>query len=234
MITTGDVIEFMDNRIICGNSTHAHVIKYALNSSIRVDSYFVDPPYEMRDLYAVFPDCSDASDSLILITAPYNYLDGVDMAVRGGWIPSYEFVWDGGVSLKREGLPLVCHKSAKVFGPKYFDNKRAIYTRDGAGVDRLRRNYKTLQSVYRENFATRRVRHVHEKPVAWLTGIFGGLGVRHVLDYYAGSASALFAALNVGARYTGIEVDPMICDVILGRLVSEYPEHPVSIHKVPR
>ncbi len=231
MISTGDVIEFMENRIICGDSRDPAILRYAKKSKIKVDTHFIDPPYDKPELY-IIPDKKNNDDILLLVSAPYNYLAGIDNALATGWNPLFEFIWDGCVSWKKsDGNPLFRHKSIKAFGSNKWNQKRAVYT-DGRPVNHLAKKHTYLQTVYRENFAKMNSIHPHEKPVSWLTGIIGGLGSQSILDYYAGSCSMLFASLNVGIMYTGIELNSKVLDDVLGKLVLKYPQHPVNITKV--
>lgn len=235
MISKHDCIEFLGHRIICGDVLDDSVIKYANMATIPVDTYYVDPPYNDPLLYSIIPENTGSGNKLLINTSAYNYMDGLIEAVSRGWSPSFEFIWDGAVSQKKQNMPLMRHKSIKCFGKKMWLPNRGIYIKnEELSYNHLKRNHAYLQTVYQENFATMKKWSEYQKPVNWLRAIFGGLGCASVLDYFAGSGSALFAAIECGMTYTGIEINPAKCDKIIDRLKTKYPHINISINKIVR
>jgi len=228
----GMIIDFSGNIVICGDCADSRVISYINNHRMNIDTYLVDPPFDNKMLYNVIPKNENDYEKLIILSSPRNYLDGIFIAIENGWTPSFEFIWDGCVSHNIDNSPLLRHKSAKCFGSKYWNKLRGVYIDDDKPVNHLRKNYTHLQTVYKENFAKSDKIHPHEKPINWLSGIFGGIGSKHVLDYFAGSGNALFAAIDSGNMYTGIELDEDRCDAIIDQIKNKYPYSNIEITKM--
>jgi hypothetical protein len=208
-----DEINLSGNRLLLGDA-----LTFEINEDY--DTYIVDPPFDQPDLWNIIPVNKRSTDNLILFSAPDNYLDGVSIALARGWTPSFEFIWDGCASEKKKNAPLLRHRSIKVFGPKIWNYERALLC-DGI-PDRIRKNYKHLQTVYSENYASSGRSHIHAKPVKLMTAVFGGLESNKILDYFAGSGNMLFASIASGANYTGIEINEEYYNQIIRKHKYEY------------
>ena len=59
--------------------------------------------------------------------------------------------------------------------------------------------------------------HKHSKPVEWLTCLLGNFAPETIHDPTAGSGASLLAADIIGARWMGMEIEPIYCDLIRRR-----------------
>lgn len=228
-INYGDIVHLGENRIIFGDATDNEIVDKCYFWPTPVDAAIIDPPYDNENLYNVIPEKKNMN-SLILINGPKNFFYGSNVAISRGWTPKFEFIWDGCVSLRKKNEPLYRHKSAKIFTTNMWNFENSIYhTKGSSSTNFIRRNYKYLQSVYSENFAKMNKSHKHEKPFNWIRGIFGGLNFNHIVDFFAGSGVAMFACMDIGSVYTGIEIEKDLIESIVNRFLDQYPGVEIKI-----
>lgn len=131
-----------------------------------------------------------------------NHMDG--LPVGGRWI-----VWD-----KRRDTTPDSHSDCEL-----------IWT-NVPGADRIHRQlWRGICREGEENISRSRKLHTNQKPVALLTFVLQQLGAKPgdlVIDPFMGSGSTGIAALRMGCRFIGIEIDPVHYETAKARFAQSH------------
>ena len=224
----GDVILLGRHRLMCGDSTDASRVEFLLDGTCP-DVIVFDPPYEVESLFDHIP-IPIAGQKLLVMWDMYRFGIAPHKAMIAGWNPLYEFIWDCVTSWYVPNRPLARHKACGVFGddPKFDFDSAIIHDgkkREAKTVHNTRgkSEYVPLDGAVHirtvEAFPTGSEDggHAHSKPVAWVEAIFRGIGGNNVLDLFGGSGTSLISCEKTGQTCWIMELDPVVCDVIIQR-----------------
>lgn len=225
----GDIWLLGEHRLMCGDSTNKMDIEALLNGN-SYDVCVIDPPYELESLYfETIPNCLPGK-KLIVFWDMKRFAAASVAAVKHGWNPLYELVWDNVTSWYTPNRPLARHKACGIFGDDpFWDFDKAII-KDGKKREqkvvrntRGECNYVPLDGAVHlrsiEAFPTTRESggHEHSKPVEWIKAIFNGLGGENYLDLFGGSGTTIIACEQTRRRSFVMEKDPKYVDVAVRR-----------------
>lgn len=226
----GDVWVLGNHRLMCGDSTSVDAVERLIDKD-EWDVCVLDPPYELEHLYGETMPTPSQGKKLLVMWDFKRFATAPAAALRAGWQPQYEFIWDCVQSWYTPNRPLQRHKAIGVFGDDPFFNTETSIIVDGKdrGPARTVRNtrgssnYAPLDGAKHiatvEAFPNTQQRddHGHGKPVAWIEAIFNGVGGSIYLDLFGGSGSTLIACEKTGRHARLMELDPKYCDVIIKR-----------------
>jgi len=228
VIKKGDLIELGAHRVLCGDSTINDNIEVLMGGK-NYDCIVFDPPYELVDLYKVIPKFVENKKLVVFWdfkrfgVAPYS-------AIKKGWEPQYEFIWDNVTSWFTPNRPLQKHKACGVFcEDPFFDTDLAVI-HDGkerkakiVSNTRGKYDYKPLDGARHistvEQFQNTTIEggHAHAKPMDWVSAIYNGLRCESFLDLFGGSGSTLiYCEKNRKESFT-IEIEENNCQIIIQR-----------------
>lgn len=228
---TGDIWTLGNHRLMCGDSTNGADVTLLMDGE-RASVLVFDPPYEMPELYDFIPRNDSGGGALICFSDHKHFAEPVTAAIRAGWTPRFEFVWDCVQSWYTPNRPLARHKTCTVYGDREHWNFDAAIINDGkhreAHTVRNTRgecdyvpldgavHMRTLEAL--PNTA-QNDENGHGKPVAWIAAILNGYTPPRciVADMFCGSGAFIVACENTGRVCYGMEIDPRFCDVIIHR-----------------
>lgn len=227
----GDIWEFNNHKLVCGDSTSQTDIEKLLNGCT-CDVYVFDPPYDLVELYQnAMPVKNNDSQKLVLMWDFKRFGVASHMAIEAGWNPLYEFIWDCCQSWYTPNRPLARHKSIGIFGDNEHFNTDLAIIKDGKNrgnkktVKNTRGSYeytpldgaKHISTVEQFSNCQERDEHGHGKPVSWITPIFAGIGGNIYLDLFGGSGSTIIACEKLNKKSYTMEIEPKNCDMIVQR-----------------
>jgi hypothetical protein len=222
----GDIYALGEHRLICGDSTDPRVVTLA-TAGTQPDTVVFDPPFERADLVAwTYPVISESRDVFV-------FGDCINDTSRRASVSQewqFQFVWDGVTRWVVPGRPLLAHKTCDWFSsvPEY-DHERVKDPRDPRTTKERGKNKrgtyvlepdpegKCLASVFKSPVTAESHGAEHSKPVLWLQMILGNCSSGAICDLFAGSGTSLIAAELLNRRWSGIELNPAYCDVIVAR-----------------
>ena len=212
----GKVYKLGDHVLICGDMK-----QYNPSSA---DALFFDPPFDEE------------------LTAPkgkYKYqficTDGTNFkkSITQHGAPDWLFVWDcmnthytqGNRPLRKAKYVLFYGDIDRYNGARELLPKRAQVKTRTTTNKKGRYRYKAnpegtqLAEIYSQSISElhTNIDHKHSKPVEWLTCLLGNFAPETIHDPTAGSGASLLAADIIGARWMGMEIEPIYCDLIRRR-----------------
>jgi site-specific DNA-methyltransferase (adenine-specific) len=240
-IKKGDLIELGSHRLLCGDSIKAKNIKKLLNSE-QWDCIIFDPPYELEKLYGKIPKYSKGQ-KLVVFWDFKRFGIAPAEAIKKGWKPQYEFIWDNVTSWYTPNRPLQRHKACGIFCNDPFFNTEKAIIEDGkqrkakiVSNTRGKCDYKPLNGAKHistvEQFQNTKVEgdHGHAKPMDWIQAIYEGLNCEIFFDMFGGSGSTLIYAEKNNKRSFTMELEPKYCQVTVQRWVDFTGNTEISIN----
>lgn len=225
----------MNQPVIIGDATLHHGDCYPLLEKIAgVDALFTDPPYGIG--YTVNARCwnNEGLDAL----KPWKMekrvpIKGDDRPFDPAAFMEFPKVALCGASHFSSRLPdsgrWVCWDKRRDSKPDCHSDFEMVWI-SLPGADRMhRQKWRGIIREGEENCSRSRKLHPNQKPVALLTFVLEGLGLEAgatVLDPFMGSGSVGVAALRMGFRYIGIEIEPKYFDIACKRLRAEIRMEP--------
>lgn len=240
----GDIISIGDITIVCGDAR----CQQQLIDKTNPDIFFVDPPYDVQELYDVIPIYNN-NKYLVCSWGYRSFMYPCVVANNNGWKPMFECIWDCVTSWYTPSNPLARHKTIAVFGEKNtFDIKNSFVSipqiinekqtnlfseiddyvgvkkaKNKRGVHYYVENGKHLSTVYQMNNAQfKKNGGNHGKPVQWLSAILMGLKGDTVFDFFGGTGAVAESCVNVGKKCISIEIDGNKCEHIKKKIQSMY------------
>lgn len=223
----GDVFVLGRHRVICGDSTDQEIIARLLNGE-HPDTYFVDPPYELEDLYAVVPE--NDGGRLFVFSDHKHWQRAVMEPAKKNWTSRFEFVWDCCQSWYTPNRPLARHKTCYVWGDQEkWEFDRAIIHDGKVREEKDVRNTRGdchyvpldgavhMRTVEQFPNTAQNDTNGYGKPVPWLAAMLNGYGGNAVLDFFGGSGAVLIACEQIGIPCFECELDPHYVDLIVKR-----------------
>jgi site-specific DNA-methyltransferase (adenine-specific) len=199
----------------------------------------LDPPWDDSDLWGEMADATCDAESLIAFTDARRFRD--PLAALGP--PDWVFTWDTlntwSVSPRQ---PVQQTKHALWYGATY--SRDAVLwgdpppKRDHPTTKQTPLDGRRLTDLWRESlrwlhhpsagngsagterFSARQgdPAYRHAKPVGWLRCLIGNTSSGPVIDPFLGSGSSLRAAMDLGRRAVGVDVDERCCQAAAERL----------------
>ena len=212
----GETYNLGGHLLICGD--------YQQYKPMKADALFFDPPFN-ENLRAPKEDYK------------YRFIctDGTNMkkSLEKHGAPDWVFVWDcmnthytqGNRPLRRAKYILFYGDIDRYNGTRALLPKKAQVrrrrTKNPKGQYRYRANPEGTQlaDVFTQSISELHTNedHKHSKPIEWLTCILGNFDPISIFDPTAGSGSSLISADMIGAKWRGIEIEPLYCDLIRRR-----------------
>lgn len=231
-IVLGDLFEIGGHRLLCGDSTNPTSVE-ALTTNISVDVIVFDPPYDVETLYSDAMPTKEPSKKLIVMWDFKRFGIAPFCAIKSGWVPQYEFIWDCCQSWYTPNRPLARHKAAGVFCDDPFFNTELSIIFDGKdrGAARIVKNtrgnckYNPLDGAKHistvEQFPNTQQTddHGHGKPLKWISAIFAGVGGSVFFDMLGGSGATMVACHQLKKRCLTMELNPKYCQSIIDRMM---------------
>ena len=128
VIKRGDLIELGDHRVLCGDSTDSEQLRLLMDGE-KWDCLIFDPPYELEELYNHIPQYE--SGKMVIFWDFKRFAIAPSKAIKSGWKPQYEFIWDNVTSWYTPNRPLMRHKACGVFCDDPFFNTDKAIIHDG-------------------------------------------------------------------------------------------------------
>lgn len=204
----GDIWQFGEHRLMCGDSTDAGNVALLMNGA-KADLVFTDPPYGMMAVTksGVLSKRYDAD----IMGDDNNETAKMAFSTITKMYPDARHIWFG-ANYYTEVLP---SSECWIVWDK---NKGAS---DQTDCELAWTNFRSV--VRQFTMASEKTGRVHptQKPVRLVADIvnrFDGEKQYHnILDVFGGSGTTLIAAEQLGRRCYMMELDPHYCDVIISR-----------------
>jgi hypothetical protein len=190
--------------VVCGDGTDD-----ALHHAFRTHEYpsaIIDPPYD-TDLVTWRVRHRD----VLVFTDHMNTLRAL-----ANWEMRYRnlFVWDTMSTRLMPDAPLQQTKVAAWFGSSDYRNDAMMNRPPDKNGARKGERLSTLYSAPISQIA--RI-HPHAKPIDWVRLLIANCTRDHVVDYFAGSGTTLFACEALRRKSLLFETNPETCSLILER-----------------
>jgi 16S rRNA G966 N2-methylase RsmD len=221
-IVLGDLIEIGEHRLLCADSTSITNIDTLLNNSESPDFVFSDPMYndDVRDIVAIF-ETIKTNHFLIMCT----FKQAVDICNVFSGKLRFDLVFDQKIpsSMLNKGVPYYLHKNV-IYITK---TDETIFNCDNAkGFFSDKGYYPSIIDAPKQT----NDRHGLSKNVNALRNMLSGFDFKIVLDQFIGGGSTMIAAQLLKRKCYGIEINPTYCQIIIDRMIKNFPELKVKIN----
>lgn len=240
-IKPGDAFELhigpIKHRLVCGDATSVEDVERLMNGA-HGDLVLTDPPYNV-DYEGKTKDKLKIENDKMTADKFYEFLLGFFSAVNhfikpgGSW-----YIWHAdseGANFRRAmaeaGIPvrqcLVWVKNTFVMGRQdyHWQHEPCLYGwKEGASHSWY--NDRKQSTVLNFDRPMRNADHPTMKPVKLFAYQIGNSSKAGdiVVDPFAGSGTAMIASTQMNRNCYAMELDPKYCQVIIDRMLKEYPE----------
>jgi site-specific DNA-methyltransferase (adenine-specific) len=211
-IKLGDLFELGKHRLLCGDS---------LQEKNDSETVVFDPPFDAeRKTLKLRNHCKN-----VLVFTDHRHLFD---CVNDWGVPFKSiFCWDCVTSWYTPGWPLARGKFCLWFGSGKYNSEGAFYGDAGENheVTNTRGTYiykpnpkgKHLSTVFKYPITQRGKNHPHEKPFDWVKMLIANCSSGDVYDPFSGSGTSLIACEALGRKWSGVEKEPIYCQLIIDR-----------------
>ena len=208
-IILGDLFEIGEHRLLCGDSTDAHIVERLFEKE-KSDMIFTDPPYDFEDdsLYSsIIKDFSENAHIFVMHDdrGLLSYLRNSTLEFNRFFVADFKFSSPRGndpylrhilISHEKNGEP-ISHQNLH-------DGFSSIIKMD-----------------YRKNIKEE-VLHKHQKSISFLANFINHYSKeKHIVfDLFLGSGSTMLASHQLNRKCYGMELNPQYCDVVVRRMLT--------------
>lgn len=218
-----DIIKIGDHRLMCGDSTDKKSVESLMNGE-RAEIAFTSPPYNAgttptevkagkKSKYANDSDNKSDDDYLRLL---------IDFTINTLLFCDYSFVNIQSLSGNKSALIDFLYKMKSVYADTMIRD-RAI------GTKRFRGTLSNIVDISKQS--NNEVKeHNATFPIDFATHFIHNFCNTSVLDLFLWSGTTMVAAQNLWKKCYGMELDPKYCQVIVNRMLKNFPEINVRIN----
>lgn len=253
-IQVGDVIQIGPHRLICGDASNPTLVAQLMTGLLAAMA-FTDPPARpdqeiqafMAQVFANIKEHTHDDAALYCFFPSRSHRDIQDAMTAGSWEVLQELIWNRGVSTGRTDYnqshePLFyakkIGKKVRWYGER---GQKTVLQHTRADLQQLRKDELITVLVSLQDTSTVWeldgdtivfYQHPDQKPVT-----LAGRAIMNssqegeiVLDLFGGTGTTMVAGDQLGRKVYAMELDPILCQVHINRMLAQSPELQVMIN----